>query len=83
MTRMPLVQCPCQLHSAFLYVLKKSLLNTCCLRAVNVSCIKSIVGLLQTAHYWANARVLFGVRVGRKVAFETIEAFCSSVYSFA
>ena len=23
------------------------------------------VGLLQTAHYWANAKVLFGGRIGR------------------
>ncbi len=31
------------------------------------------VGLLQTAHSWANAGVLFGARVGRRVAFETIK----------
>ena len=61
-----------QLHSAFLYVLKTSLLYTRCLRAVNVKCIKSKVGLVQTAHYWANAGVLFGARVGRRVAFEAI-----------
>ena len=41
-------------------------------RAVNVRCIKSKVGLLQTAHSWANAGVLFGARVGRRVAFGTI-----------
>ena len=40
-------------------------------RAVNVTCIKSKVGLLQTAHSWANAGVLFGARVGRRVAFKT------------
>ena len=41
-------------------------------RAVNVTCIKSKVGLLQTVHSWANAGVLFGARrVGRRVAFET------------
>ena len=64
-----------QLHSAFLYVLNTSLLYTRCLRrAVNVTCIKSKVGLLQTAHSWANAEVLFGARVGwRVVAFETIK----------
>ena len=54
-----------------MFVLKTSLLYTRCLRAVNVTCIKSKVGLLQTAHSWANAGVLFGVRVGRRVAFET------------
>ena len=43
------------------------------IRAVNVTCIKSKVGLLQTANYWANAGVLFGARrVRRRVAFETI-----------
>ena len=62
-----------QLHSAFLYVLRTSLLYTRCLRAVNDTCIKSKVGLLQTAHSWANAGVLFGARVGRRVAFETIK----------
>ena len=62
-----------QLHSAFLYVLKTSLLNTRCLRrAVNVTCIKSKVGWVHTALSWANAGVLFGARVGRRVAFETI-----------
>ena len=61
------------LHNAFLYVLKTSLPYTRCLRAVNVACIKSKFGLLQTAHSWANAGVLFGARVGRSVAFETIK----------
>ena len=51
---------------------KTSLLYTRCLRAVNFTCIKSKVGLLKTAHSWANAGVLFGARVGRRVAFETI-----------
>ena len=32
----------------------------------------SQVGLLQTAHSWANAGVLLGARVRRRVAFETI-----------
>ena len=49
-----------------------SLLYVRCLRAVNVTYIKSKVGLLQTTHHWANAGVLFGARVGRRVAFETI-----------
>ena len=48
--------------------------NSRCLRAVNVTCINSKVGLLQTAHSWANAGVLFGAPVGRRVAFETIKA---------
>ena len=51
-------------------------------RAVNVTCIKSKVGLLQTAHYWANAGlpgVLFGARVGRRVAFETIKLIHAKV----
>ena len=47
--------------------------------AVNVTCIKSKVGLLQTAHYWANAGVLFGARVGRRVAFETIKLIHAKV----
>ena len=46
-------------------------LLTRCQRAVNVTCIKSKVGLPQTAHSWDNAGVLFGARVGRRVAFET------------
>ena len=33
----------------------------------------SQVGLHQTAHYWANAGVLLGARVRRRVAFETIK----------
>ncbi len=64
------------------YVLKTSLLYTRCLRAVNVTCIKSKVGLLQTAHSWANAGlpgVLFGARVGRRVAFETIKLIHAKV----
>ena len=55
------------------FTLMTSLLYTRCLRAVNVTCIKSKVGLLQTAHSWANAGVLFGERVGWRVAFETIK----------
>ena len=34
--------------------------------------LKSQVGLLQTAHSWANAGVLLGAHVRRRVAFETI-----------
>ena len=34
--------------------------------------LKSRVGLLPTAHYWANAGVLLGARVRRRVAFEII-----------
>ncbi len=37
-----------------------------------LSSLKSQVGLLQTAHSWANAGVLLGARVRRRVAFETI-----------
>ena len=70
---------PIRLHSASLYVLKTSLLYARCLRAVNVTCIKSKVGLLQTAHYWASAGVLFGARVGRRVAFETIKLIHAKV----
>ena len=61
------------------YVLKTSLLYTRCLRAVNVTCIKSKVGLLQIAHSWATAGVLFGARVGRRVAFETIKLIHAKV----
>ena len=68
-----------QLHSAFLYGIKTSLLYTRCLRAVNVTCIKSKVRLLQTAHYWTNAGVLFGARVARRVAFETIKLIHAKV----
>ena len=52
------------------------------MRVVNVTCIKSKVGLLQTAqtaHSWANAGVLFGARVGRRVAFETIKLIHAKV----
>ena len=35
--------------------------------------LKSHVGFLQTAHSWANAGVLLGARVRRRVAFETIK----------
>ena len=35
--------------------------------------------LLQTAHYRANAGVLFGARVGRRVAFETIKLILAKV----
>ena len=72
-----------QLHSASLYVLKTSLLYTRCLRAVNVTSIKSKVGLLQTAHYWANAGVLFGACVGRRVAFLTIKLIHAKVLCVA
>ena len=34
--------------------------------------LRSQVGLLQTAHSWANAGVLLVARVRRRVAFETI-----------
>ena len=44
-----------------------------------VSCTKSKVGLLQTAHSWANAGVLFGARVDRRVAFETIKLIHAKV----
>ena len=66
-----------------LYVLKTSLLYTRCFRAVNVTCIKSKVGLLQTAHSWANAGVLFGARVGRRVAFEIIKLIHAKVLCVA
>ena len=36
------------------------------------ACLKSQVGLLQTAHYWANAGVLLGAHVRRRVAFEKL-----------
>ncbi len=48
-------------------------------RAVNVTCIKSKVDLLQTAHSWANAGVLYGARVGWRVAFETIKLIHAKV----
>ena len=50
---------------------------------VNVTCIKSKVGLLQTAHSWANAGILFGARVGRRVAFETIKLIHAKVLCVA
>ena len=53
--------------------------NTRCFRAVNVTCLKSRVGLRQTAHYWANAGVLLGARVRRRVAFETIKLIDAKV----
>ena len=62
-----------------LVALKTSLLYTRCLRTVNVTCIKSKVGLVQTAHSWAKAGVLFGARVGRRVAFETIKLIHAKV----
>ena len=34
--------------------------------------LKSQVGLLQTAHSWANAGILLGGRIGRGIAFATI-----------
>ncbi len=69
----PLGQFPKPITQSLLIVLKTNLLYTRCLRAVNVTCIKSKVGSLQTAHSWANAGVLFGARGGRRVAFETIK----------
>ena len=48
-------------------------------RAVNVTFIKYKVGLLQTAHSRANAGVVFGARVGRRVAFETIKLIHAKV----
>ena len=46
----PLGQFPKPITQSLLIVLKTSLLYTRCLRAVNVTCIKYKVGLLQTAH---------------------------------
>ena len=40
--------------------------------SVRLAVLKSQVGLLQTAHSWANAGVLLGARVRRRVAFKTI-----------
>ena len=53
----------------------------CCIPAAYAlsTCIKYKVGLLQTAHSWANAGVLFGARVGRRVAFETIKLIHAKV----
>ena len=59
--------------------LKTRLLYTRCLRAVNATCLESQVGLLQTAHSWANAGVLLGPRVRRRVAFETIKLIDAKV----
>ena len=44
-----------------------------------VTGLKSQVGLLQTAHSWANAGVLMGSRVRRRVAFETIKLIDANV----
>ena len=49
------------------------------LRAVNVTCIKSKVGLHQTAHSWEKRRRFVGARVGRRVAFETIKLIHAKV----
>ena len=68
-------------HTVRSYTLKTSLLYTRCLCAVNVACLKSQVGLLQTVHSWANAGVLLGARMGRRVAFETIKLFDAKVLS--
>ena len=69
----PLGQFPKPITQCLLICFKDEFaVHTRCLRAVNVTCIKSKVGLVQTAHSWANAGVLFGARVGRRVAFETI-----------
>ena len=69
----PLGQFPKPITQCLLTCFKGELLYTRCLRAVNVMCIKSKVGLLHTAHSWANVGVLFGARVDRRVAFETVK----------
>ena len=74
----PLGQFP-KLTTMSSYTLKTSLLYTRCLLAVNVTCLKSQVGLLQTAHSWANGGVLLGARVRRRVAFETIKLIDAKV----
>ena len=38
-----------------------------------INVLKSQVGLLQTAHSWANAGVLLGGRMRRRIAFATIK----------
>ena len=48
-------------------------------RTVNVTCLKSRVGLRQTAHSWANAGIVLGARVRRRVAFETIKLIDAKV----
>ena len=40
---------------------------------MGINNLKSQVGLLRTAHSWANAGVLLGALVRRRVAFETIK----------
>ena len=66
-------------HTVPSYTLKTSLLYTRCLRAANVMCLKSQVGLLQTVHYLANAGVLLGARVRRRVDFVTIKLIDAKV----
>ena len=61
------------------HTLKTSLSYNRCLRAVNVTCLKSQVGLLKTAHSRANAGVSLGARVPRRVAFETINLIGATV----
>ena len=51
-------------HTVRSYTLKTSLLYTRCLRAVNITCIKSRVGLRQTVHSWVNTGVVFGCAHG-------------------
>ena len=76
----PLGQFPKPITQCLLIRFKDELLYARYLRrAVNVACIKSKVGLLQTAHSWANTGVLFGARVGRRVAFETIKLIHAKV----
>ena len=43
-----------------------------------VCCIPAAYAL-QTAHSWANARVLLGARMRRKVAFETIKLIDANI----
>ena len=66
-------------HTVPSNTLKTSLLYTRCLHAVNVTCLKSKVGLLQTAHSWANTGVLLGARVRQRVAFKTIKLIYAKV----
>ena len=59
--------------------------RVCCIPAAyalsmsRASSLKLVYGLLQTANSWANAGVLFGARVGRMIAFESIKLINANV----
>ena len=56
------------------------LIRVCCIPAAYALSTSRASSLkLETAYSWANAGVLFGARVGRRVAFETIKLIHAKV----